>query len=359
MKEKINEQKKNFENRLKLINDAINEDVLGDNIFAEIEALRLEYSGKKGSVTRLMGFLREVPNDKKREMGQKVNELKQFVEEKLLNVKETVQRLALEDQIKSAKKIDITLPSGQKFGSLHPVTITGKEVEDVFVSMGFIVEDGPEVVTEFENFEAVNVPKDHPARDMQDTFWLENGQVLKTQTSASQNKILKKYKNKLEQGSDLRVIFPGRCFRNENLDASHENTFFQLEGMMVGENISTANLIYFMKRMLEDVLKKDIEVRLRPGFFPFVEPGFELDVSCPFCGGDGCNVCKKTGWIELCPCGRIHPEVLRLGNIDSKKYNGFAFGLGLTRLAMLKFDLREIRLLNSGNLKFLKQTGTK
>jgi phenylalanyl-tRNA synthetase alpha chain len=183
---------------------------------------------------------------------------------------------------------------------------------------------------------------------MQDTFWLSNGQVLKTHTSASQNRLLKKY------GPEFRAIFPGRCFRNEAVDASHENTFFQVEGLMVGENVSVANLIYFMKQALTAVFQKDINVRLRPGFFAFVEPGFELDASCMFCGGSGCSICKHTGWIEFCGCGMIHPNVLLMGGVDPTKYQGFAFGFGLTRLAMMKYGINEIRHFNSGNLEFLR-----
>lgn len=345
---KIDELKQAFE---KKINGVLN--------LEELDTLRVQFIGKKGAVTKLMGFLREVPNEKKREMGQMINELKTHVEKLLTEAKEKLEKAVIDAKIKNAKRIDITIPTTEKRGSLHPVTITAKEVEDVFVSMGFVVEDGSEIVSEFDNFEAVNIPKNHPARDMQDTFWLSNKQVLKTHTSASQNRILKKYGKNLEQGGDIRAIFPGRCFRNESLDASHENTFFQLEGIMVGENISVANLIYFMKEMLKSVLKRDLDVRLRPGFFPFVEPGFELDISCPFCNGEGCKTCKQSGWIELCPCGMIHPEVLRLGGIDVSKYKGFAFGLGLTRLAMLKYNIKDIRPLNSGNIKFLKQTGIK
>ena len=219
--------------------------------------------------------------------------------------------------------------------------------------MGFTVEDGNEVETEYNNFEAVNVPKYHPARDMQDTFWLENGQLLKTQTSAAQNKIMKKY------GAPLKAIFPGRCFRNEALDASHENTFFQMVGMMIDKNVSISNLIYFMKAILSEIFKKEVEVRLRPGFFPFVEPGFELDVKCPYCDGVGCKVCKNGGWIELCPCGMIHPNVLKMGGINPEEYSGFAFGLGLSRLAMMKFEIDDLRLLNSGDLRVLKQLNIK
>ena len=319
----------------------------------QLEQVKVEFLGKKGKITELLQGLRDVASDMRREIGAKINELKQKAEQDFNKKLAQIKEKQLQKQIENAELYDITMPTNVLEGSLHPITIVQKEVEEIFKSMGFIVEDGNEIETEYNNFEAVNVPKNHPARDMQDTFWLSNGEVLKTQTSAGQNRILRKY------GAPCKVIFPGRCFRNENVDASHENTFFQLEGMMVGENISIANLIYFMKEMLSKVFKQDVKVRLRPGYFPFTEPSFELDASCMFCGGKGCATCKNGGWIELCPCGMIHPRVLEMGGIDTKKYQGFAFGLGLTRLAMMKYGIKEIRHFNSGNVKFLKQTGTK
>ena len=248
---------------------------------------------------------------------------------------------------------DYSLPVDTKTGSLNPRTIIQKQVVDIFKNMGFVVEDGNEVETEYNNFESVNVPKNHPARDTQDTFWLDNGQLLKTQTSAAQNRILRTY------GPVCKVIFPGRVFRNEQLDARHENTFFQLEGVVVGKNITVANLIYFEKAMLKALFKKDIEVRLRPGFFPFTEPSYEMDAKCPFCGGRGCHTCGGSGWIELCPCGMIHPNVLKMAGIDPDEYNGFAFGLGFDRLVMIRTNLDDIRHLNSNNLKVMSQFKTK
>lgn len=342
MEEKINQIKHDFHYQINSV-----------ETMEQLENLKVEFLGKKGQVSLLMQGLRDVPAENRKEVGSVINNLKLYVETEISKKLEDFKRLELQKEINNAERYDITIPYGENLGSLHPITIVQKEVEEVFKSMGFMVEDGNEVETEFNNFDAVNVPRNHPARDMQDTFWLENGEVLKTQTSAGQNRILRKY------GAPCKVIFPGRCFRNENVDASHENTFFQLEGMMVGEDISISNLIYFMKTMLSKVLKCEVNVRLRPGFFPFVEPGFELDVSCPFCGGKGCPTCKQGGWIELCPCGMIHPEVLRMGGIDTTKYQGFAFGLGLTRLAMMKYNIKEIRTLNSGNIKFLRQTKTR
>ena len=248
---------------------------------------------------------------------------------------------------------DYSLPVDTETGSLNPRTIIQKQVVDIFKNMGFVVEDGNEVETDYNNFESVNVPKNHPARDTQDTFWLSNGQLLKTQTSAAQNRILRTY------GPVCKVIFPGRVFRNEQLDARHENTFFQLEGVVVGKNITVANLIYFEKAMLKALFKKDIEVRLRPGFFPFTEPSYEMDAKCPFCGGRGCPTCGGSGWIELCPCGMIHPNVLKMAGIDPDEYNGFAFGLGFDRLVMIRTNLDDIRHLNSNNLKVMSQFKTK
>lgn len=316
---------------------------------SECQALRVEILGKSGKITELFRFMKEVPATEKGKVGAMLNNAKQSAEQ-MISAKETfLHNAELEHLINSAEKIDITLPCEDTVGSLHPRTIIQKQIEDVFVSMGFVVEDGNEVETEYNNFTAVNVPENHPARDMQDTFWLDNGQVLKTHTSASQNRILKKY------NPPIRAIFPGRCFRNENLDAGHENTFFQLEGVIVDKDVSVGNLIYFMKEMLSKIFKKEVEVRLRPGFFPFTEPSFEMDVRCPFCDGKGCSTCKQGGWIELCPCGMIHPQVLRNGGIDPEKYSGCAFGLGLDRMVMLSLGIKDIRDLNSGNIKLFKQ----
>jgi len=342
MKEKILEISKSFD-----------EKKLSAKSLEEIEALRLEFIGKKGLISLLMNDFRNVPNEEKREVGMLINELKQKVEVGVSELKEKAQEEALNKQLENDKRIDYTLPIDLKTGSLHPRTILQKQIIDSFVSMGFIIEDGNEIETEYNNFDAVNVPASHPARDMQDTFWLDNGEVLKTQTSAAQNRILRTH------GPKCRVLFPGRCFRNEELDATHENTFFQIEGVVVDENVSVANLIYFMKEMLKGVFKKDVNVRLRPGFFPFTEPSFELDATCPLCGGKGCGACSHTGWMELCPCGMIHPNVLKEAGVDPDKYNGFAFGLGFDRLVMIRTGLDDIRHLNSGNVKLLKQYGTK
>jgi phenylalanyl-tRNA synthetase alpha chain len=249
-----------------------------------------------------------------------------------------------------AEWIDLTLPApGSRPGSLHPITQIQMEIEDLFVSLGFMVLDGPEAETEYHNFDALNIPPEHPARDTQDTFWLTDGNLLRTHTSPVQVRGMERF------GPPLRMIAPGRAFRNESVDASHEHTFYQLEGMMIDRDVSVAHLLYFMKTLLTEVFRREVTVRLRPGFFPFVEPGFELDIQCLICGGSGCAVCKHSGWVELLPCGLVNPNVLRISGIDTEKWNGFAFGLGLTRLAMMRYGIDDIRLLQSGDLRFLQQ----
>lgn len=345
MDNKILELKEKFVSELEKI----------DNL-ADIENIRVSYLGKKGSVTDLLKGMKELSNDERKVFGQNVNELKGLVNEKITEKTQELKEKEIQKEIELMPEFDLSMPPVMDRGSYHPITLVQRECERIFKSMGFTVEDYSEIVTDYECFESLNIPKHHPARDMQDTYYLTNGQLLKSQTSAAQNAIYKKYRDALvNDGVPIKAIFPGRCFRNEATDACHENTFFQMEGVMVDKNISISNLIYFMKTMLSEVFQKDIKVRLRPGFFPFVEPGFELDISCLICGGEGCPSCKHSGWLELCPCGMIHPEVLKAGGIDPDEYTGFAFGLGLTRLVMMKYGIKDIRDLNSGSLKTLSQ----
>ena len=322
----------------------------------QIESFRVAVLGKKGELTSILKMMGKLSAEERPVMGQLANDVRSFIEEKITEKANEIKEKEMQREIDSMPLFDVSAPSDLSRGSYHPITLVQRECERIFKSMGFTVEDYSEVVTDYECFESLNIPKHHPARDMQDTYYLENGQLLKSQTSAAQNAIYKKYKDALiNDGVPIKAIFPGRCFRNEATDACHENTFFQMEGVMVDKDISISNLIYFMKTMLSEVFQKDIKVRLRPGFFPFVEPGFELDISCLICGGGGCPSCKHSGWLELCPCGMIHPEVLKAGGIDPDEYTGFAFGLGLTRLAMMKYGIKDIRDLNSGSLKSLSQ----
>ena len=344
MKEQIEKLKQQLETELATVKNS-----------EEIEKLRIFYLGKKGAVTELLKGLKDVLGDQKKEMGQHINVLKKLADESITKAAVRVKEQEIQSQVLSAENYDVTLPVATTEGSYSPITLVQRRLEEIFSTMGFTIEDYSEIVNDYQCFESLNIPKHHPARDMQDTYYLENGQLLKTHTSAAQNAIIRKYSGELEKGAPLRVIFPGRCFRNESTDASHDNTFFQMEGIMVDQNISISNLIYFMKTMLSEIFERDITVRLRPGFFPFVEPGFELDINCLICGGEGCPSCKNSGWLELCPCGMIHPNVLTYGGIDPEKYTGFAFGLGLTRLAMMQYGIQDIRTFNSGNLKALSQ----
>lgn len=345
MKQKLEEIRARAESELQKIDS-----------LADLEALRVQVLGKKGELTAILKSMGSLSKEERPKMGQLANEVRQSIEAMLTEKTKQLKEEQMRREIETTPVFDVSAPVDLTRGSYHPITLVQRECERIFKSMGFTVEDYSEIVTDYECFESLNIPKAHPARDMQDTYYLENGQLLKTQTSAAQNAIYKKYKDALiNDGVPIKAIFPGRCFRNEATDACHENTFFQMEGVMVDKNISISNLIYFMKTMLSEVFQKDIKVRLRPGFFPFVEPGFELDISCLICGGEGCPSCKHSGWLELCPCGMIHPAVLRDGGIDPEEYTGFAFGLGLTRLAMMKYGIKDIRDLNSGNLKSLSQ----
>ena len=302
-----------MQERIEQLRESFAAAIASANDGAALENLRVEYLGKKGHVAELMKGLRDVAD--KKAAGQLINSLKTEVEEKLGAAIEELRAREIAAKVRSAKKYNPTLKSAEELGSYHPITLATREVEEIFVSMGFTIENYDEIVDDYKCFEALNIPKHHPARDMQDTYYLDNGQLLKTHTSAAQNHIMKKY------GAPLRAIFPGRCFRNESTDACHENTFFQMEGMMIDENISISNLIYFMKTMLSEVFRRDVKVRLRPGFFPFVEPGFELDINCEICGGEGCPSCKNSGWLELCPCGMIHPNVKRRRSPQERERN--------------------------------------
>jgi len=315
----------------------------------DLEVVRVDVLGRKGALAQISKEMGKVAPEQRGAAGKLLNAVKQELEAAV----ETKAGEFSEDALRTrldAEWMDLTLPApGVRPGSLHPITQIQAEIEDLFVSMGFTVLDGPEVESEYYNFDALNIPADHPARDTQDTFWLTDGNLLRTHTSPVQVRGMEKL------GPPLRMIAPGRAFRNESVDASHDHTFYQLEGMMVDREVSVANLIYFMKTLLTAIFHREVTVRLRPGFFPFVEPGFELDIQCLICGGPGCPVCKQSGWVELLPCGLVHPNVLRMSKIDPEQWNGFAFGLGLTRLVMMRYAIDDIRQLQGGDLRFLRQ----
>lgn len=309
---------------------------------AEVLNVKALYVGKKSEIQGLLASLKDMSVQDKKKYGSVINNTKKEMEE-LISIKlESLQN-------KVNVSFDDTTDYNLKSGSLHPVTIVAHEVTDILKRMGFTVVSGPEMESEYYNFEALNVPKDHPARDMQDTYYLSNGMLLRTQTSDNQIHAMENY------GAPLRICAPGRTFRNEDLDANHENTFFQIEGMVIDKEVSIENLLYVMQQVLSEVFHQQVKVRLRPGFFPFTEPSYEMDMSCLICGGKGCPTCKNSGYIEMVGSGMVHPNVLKAGGIDSEEYTGFAFGIGLTRLAMMKYKINDIRVLNSGDIRYLKQ----
>ena len=314
-----------------------------------LEAVRVEVLGRKGQLAAVSRDMGKLTPEARARVGKLLNTVKTSVEAALEARRAEFEAQALALRL-DAEWLDMTTPAaGTRPGALHPVSRIQQEIEDLFRSLGFTILDGPEVEDEYHNFDALNIPPDHPARDMQDTFWLEGGLLLRTHTSPVQVRGMERL------GPPLRMIAPGRVFRNESVDASHEHTFYQVEGMMIDRDVSVANLIFFMTTLLTAVFKRQVTVRLRPGFFPFVEPGFELDIRCLICSGVGCPVCKHSGWVELLPCGLVNPRVLQSSGIDSEQWGGFAFGLGLTRLVMMRYAIDDIRWLQSGDLRFLEQ----
>ncbi len=339
--------KENIDNFLK----EFNEDIKDLNSLERLKEIEIKYIGKKSKLHSLLKIIGQLnTTEEKKEAGNLINNLKVNIETQINNLKETFQSKEIEEKLKQ-NSVDFTKPVFvERKGSLHPITLIKRDVDRILTGMGFSLVSGPEMESEYYNFEALNIPSTHPARDMQDTFFLLNEMILRTHTSSCQSRTLEKYK------PPLRIFAPGKCFRYESIDASHETAFYQVEGLLVDQNITIANLIGTMKTLLSEIFtESDVEVRLRPGYFPFVEPGFELDIKCIICHGKGCSTCKNTGWLELVPCGMVHPNVLKYAKIDPEKYNGFAFGLGLTRLAMMRYKINDIRYFNSGDLRFLKQ----
>ncbi len=331
-----------MKNDLLKLKEEFIEEISSVKTLEELILLKSKYIGKKSRISEVMASIKELPIEEKKEIGGLCNKLKNEITQKVKKKKEILIS-------NSTFEFDLTMPVNKDRGSLSPITIVGKEVCDILQKLGFTIVSGPEIEDEYHNFDALNIPQSHPARDMQDTYWTNLGRLLRTHTSPCQVRAMEKY------GAPLRIAAPGRCFRNEDIDACHENTFFQLEGMVIDKEVSISNLLYVMKGILSEIFEKEVEVRLRPGYFPFVEPGFELDIKCLICNGKGCPTCKDSGWLELCPCGMVHPNVLKMSNINPDEYSGFAFGIGLTRLAMMKYHINDIRVLNSCELEELKQ----
>ncbi len=320
---------------------------------SDLEEVRIRFLGRKGELTRILRSLGELDPSRRALIGKLSNEYRDEIEQAIVARTRAITE-SFSDEMIRRERIDVTLdlPGETRppiYGRLHPISQIQYEIEDILTSMGFEIHDGPEVETDHYNFEALNIPPHHPARDMQDTFWTEDGNLLRTHTSAIQVRAMERVT------PPFRIVGPGRVFRYESTDASHENTFYQVEGMMVDRTITVANLIFVMKQLLREIFHREVTVRLRPGYFPFVEPGFELDINCLICNGTGCSVCKQSGWVELLPCGLVHPNVLRMGGVDPAEWSGFAFGLGLNRLVMMKYGINDIRHFLSGDIRFLTQ----
>jgi phenylalanyl-tRNA synthetase alpha chain len=320
---------------------------------AELEVIENKYLGRKqGELTALMQKMKDLSVEERKQFGPALNELKKLIENEIEIKKQEFENGSW-NELAEKERIDITQPALPKkqFGHLHPNTLVQRDLEDLFTSMGFLVLDGPELESDYYNFSALNIPETHPARDMQDTFYIKNHAdwVMRTHTSPMQVRAMQKY------GAPLRAIVPGKCYRNEATDVRHEHTFYQMEGVVVDKGISFGHLKGVLEVVAKHLYGENTAVRLRPKFYPFVEPGVNGEVTCFTCAGKGCRLCKNTGWLEIFGAGMIHPNVLKEGGIDSKVYSGFAFGFGLTRLVMLKYGIDDIRLLESGNLKFLEQ----
>ncbi len=314
----------------------------------QLNQVRVAYLGKKGVFSLQMKKLGKLEPEKRREVGQLINAARNKFLAELEASKNTLENSALAERL-AKEAIDVTLPGrGQSIGGLHPVTVTLRRIEEIFASVGFKVVEGPEIEDDYHNFEALNIPEHHPARAMHDTFYFDEHTVLRTHTSPVQIRVMESEK------PPLKVIAPGRVYRCDS-DITHTPMFHQVEGFLVDENVSFVDLKGVVYEFLRTFFEKDIQVRFRPSYFPFTEPSAEVDIECVMCNGKGCRVCSQTGWLEVMGCGMIHPEVFHAVNIDSDKYNGFAFGMGVERLAMLRYGINDLRLFFENDLKFLEQ----
>lgn len=312
-------------------------------------AYRNDILGKTGELTTILKWLKDLSPEERGTIGKIANETRDIITEAFEAERNRIKADIIRKRLEVEQE-DVTIPFNREKWSLHPITLVQREVEDTFIRMGFDIYDAMEMTTEYLNFDAVNVPKTHPARDMQDTFWLEwSGHVLATQTSCMQNLIMR------NTSTPIRAIIPGRVFRNEDVDATHDNTFYQVEWIVVDKWIGIGHLKFTITTMLSDIFWKEVTIRMRPGYFPFVEPGVEVDFSCPFCDGVGCKICKHSGWIEFMGAGLIHPNVIREWWLDPDIYSGFAFGFWLNRLVMIRYGIPDMRYFMSPDVRFLKQ----
>ncbi len=317
-------------------------------IDTDAESFRIKYLGSKGIVKAIMGEMKNVASENKKEAGQLLNEFKIFTEKKYEELKGS----GSNGQQETRNNIDLSLPADPlPLGSRHPISLVKNRIISIFQRLGFAVAEGPEIEDDFHNFTALNLPENHPARDMQDTFYISQNPdwLLRTHTSSVQVREMEKGK------LPIRIICPGRVYRNETISARAHCFFHQVEGLYIAENVSFADLKQTLYFFVQEMFGKDVKVRFRPSYFPFTEPSAEMDISCLICGGDGCSVCKKTGWVEILGCGMVHPNVLDNCGIDSNKFTGFAFGMGIERITMLKYQIKDLRLFSENDVRFLDQ----
>ena len=328
-----------------------NSDINNVKTLNELNDIRVCYLGKKSKIQELSNNMREISIEEKKEVGRLINDLKNEMESALTSLKKEIEEIELKNKLES-EKIDVTLPATKiNVGSIHPITKVVNEIEDIFISMGYDVLEGPEVESDLYNFEMLNLPKGHPARDTQDSFYITEDMLLRTQTSPVQVRTMLANKDK----TPIRIICPGKTYRKDNDDATHSHQFTQIEGLFVDENISIADLKGTLELFAKKLFGSDRVIRLRPSYFPFTEPSIEVDVSCFNCGGKGCSICKGTGWIEILGSGMVHPNVLNMCGYDSNKYTGFAFGVGPERIAMLKYGINDIRSFYTNDMRFLEE----
>lgn len=338
-----------MKDKIKVILDQAFEKMNASKSMEELNEIRVAYLGKKGELTALLKSMKDVPAELRPQVGQLVNEARQKIESKLDEEKSILAQEKRMEQLKN-ETIDVTLPAKKlRMGHRHPNTIALEEVERIFIGMGYEVIEGPEVEYDYYNFEALNIPANHPAKDEQDTFYINDKIVLRTQTSPVQVRTM-------EKGHlPIRMIAPGRVYRSDEVDATHSPNFHQIEGLVIDKNITFADLKGTLAEFAKQLFGEDTKVKFRPHHFPFTEPSAEVDVSCFKCGGSGCRFCKGSGWIEILGCGMVHPKVLKMSGIDPEEYKGFAFGVGLERIALLKYEIDDMRLLYENDDRFLKQ----
>lgn len=338
MKQKIANLKETFEVEIK---EAISSD--------EIQNLKVKYLGKKGPIQALMPFLKDCSDEERPEIGKLINEIKQEFTERLEQRLHTFTHSEQQKQIESEKE-DVTLPGRRRhLGKMHPISSMIQTSLDILIQMGFSVQSSPEIESDYYNYGGLNYPEDHPARDMQDTFYISKELLLRSHTTAIQQRIMQ------ECNPPIRIVSYGKCYRNETITTRSHVLFHQIDGMYIDKGVTFADLLYTIKTFYSKIFEKEVELRVRPSYFPFVEPGMEIDIRCTSCGGSGCKLCKHSGWLEVCGAGMIHPEVLKQGGLDPEVYSGFAWGGGVERLIQLKYGVSDIRLFTENNAKFLSQ----